>query len=78
MNKHIRNFAKKAGTTHKQNLGVYQFFEDELQTFAEMVVTDCLGRLCDEMDKNNVDLSNLPKWYKALESTERYYFIESN
>lgn len=41
MNERIRELAEQAGSTHKQNLGVYQFYTDELEKFAELIVRDC-------------------------------------
>lgn len=44
--------------------------------FAELIVQDCLNVLCEEMDKLGIDLSNLAKWYKAMENTENYFGIK--
>ena len=41
MNERIRELAEQAGSTHKQNLGVYQFYTDELEKFAELIVQEC-------------------------------------
>ena len=41
MNERIRELALQAGSTHKQNLGVYQFYTDELEKFAELIVREC-------------------------------------
>ena len=41
MNERIRQLAEQAGSTHKQNLGVYQFYTDELEKFAELIVKEC-------------------------------------
>lgn len=41
MNERIKKLAEQAGSTHKQNLGVYQFYTDELEKFAELIVEDC-------------------------------------
>ena len=41
MNERIRELAEQAGSTHKQNLGVYQFYTDELERFAELIVREC-------------------------------------
>jgi hypothetical protein len=41
MNERIRLLAEQAGSTHKQNLGVYQFYTDELEKFAELIVKEC-------------------------------------
>jgi hypothetical protein len=41
MNERIRLLAEQAGSTHKQNLGVYQFYADELEKFAQLIVREC-------------------------------------
>ena len=41
MNERIKLLAEQAGSTHKQNLGVYQFYTDELEKFAELIVREC-------------------------------------
>ena len=41
MNEQIRQLAEQAGSTHKQNLGVYQFYADELEKFAQLIVREC-------------------------------------
>ena len=41
MNERIRELAEQAGATHKQNLGVYQFYADELEKFSELIVQEC-------------------------------------
>jgi hypothetical protein len=41
MNERIKQLAEQAGSTHKQNLGVYQFYTDELEKFAELIVQEC-------------------------------------
>ena len=41
MNERLKELAEKAGSTHKQNLGVYQFYTDELEKFAELIVREC-------------------------------------
>ncbi len=41
MNERIIKLAEQAGSTHKQNLGVYQFYTDELEKFAELIVQEC-------------------------------------
>jgi len=42
MNERIKEIAEQAGSTHKQNLGVYQFYTDELEKFAELIVKECV------------------------------------
>ena len=41
MNDRIKQLAEQAGSTHKQNLGVYQFYTDELEKFALLIVREC-------------------------------------
>ena len=45
MNERIKLLALQAGSTHKQNLGVYQFYTDELEKFAELLVKECIDIL---------------------------------
>ena len=45
MNERIRELAEQAGSTHKQNLGVYQFYTDELEKFAELIIKDFVDTL---------------------------------
>lgn len=40
-NERILELAEQAGSTHKQNLGVYQFYEDELEKFALTIIQEC-------------------------------------
>jgi len=49
MNERIKQLAEQAGSTHKQNLGVYQFYSDELEKFAELIVRECL-ELCKKQE----------------------------
>jgi len=49
MNERIRELAEQAGSTHKQNLGVYQFYSDELEKFAELIVRECVA-ICQDVD----------------------------
>ena len=45
MNERIRQLAEQAGSTHKQNLGVYQFYTDELEKFAQLIVSECIDKI---------------------------------
>jgi hypothetical protein len=45
MKERIRELAEQAGSTHKQNLGVYQFYTDELEKFAELIVQECIDEI---------------------------------
>jgi hypothetical protein len=50
MNERIRLLAEQAGSTHKQSLGVYQFYTDELEKFAELIVRECVVIVADAVD----------------------------
>ena len=50
MNKRIRELAEKAGSTHNQSLGVYQFYTDELEKFAKLIVKECCD-IADEVER---------------------------
>ena len=39
----VIEIAYKAGVTHKQNLGVYQFYEHELNEFVELIIEECIN-----------------------------------
>lgn len=48
MNQLIKELAEQAGSTHKQSLGVYQFYTNELEKFAELIIKECLHIVDDE------------------------------
>ena len=47
MNERLKQLAEQAGSTHKQSLGVYQFYTDELEKFAELIVLECTKAVMD-------------------------------
>jgi hypothetical protein len=55
MNDRIKELAEQAGSTHKQNLGVYQFYTDELEKFAELIVRECAGEIRKQGDGESLD-----------------------
>jgi hypothetical protein len=60
MNERIRLLAEQAGSTHKQNLGVYQFYTDELEKFAELIVRECYEHCKGQvLDKEVADTNEL-------------------
>jgi hypothetical protein len=61
MNERIRQLAEQAGSTHKQSLGVYQFYESELQVFAELIVQNYAQQLV------QADMSN-PEYSRAMDA----------
>jgi len=77
MNERIRELAEQVGHTPLEP----RTFADDLteiflQKFAELIVKDCLNELCDQMYKHNIDLSNLPAWYKSIEAVEKKFGVE--
>ncbi len=48
MNKEaLIKIAESVGATHKQNLGVYQFYQDELHEFSVEVIKYTVKECCD-------------------------------
>ena len=79
MNDRIREIAVEADLLIKKSNGDefrYGNLDPRFQKFAELIINDCLNVLCEEMDKLGIDLSNLPKWYKAIENTETNFGIK--
>jgi hypothetical protein len=57
----VIELAYKAGVTHKQNLGVYQFYEPELNEFVELIVEECI----DTAFKNGYDVDFIRDYLKT-------------
>lgn len=55
MNERILELAEQAGSTHKQSLGVYQFYTDELEKFARLIVEECRSVLTEEYRKTPIE-----------------------
>jgi hypothetical protein len=62
MNEKIREIAEQAGSTHKQNLGVYQFYSEELEKFAKLIVQDIIENL---EFHNHDDAVSQVQWHAA-------------
>ena len=45
MNDKIKELAQQCGATHKINLGVYQFYEQELMDFSASLIEHCIDTL---------------------------------
>ena len=54
MNERIKELAEQAGSTHKQNLGVYQFYESELEKFAELLLSRAMS-ICEDLGDQGLD-----------------------
>ena len=55
MKERIKELAEQAGSTHKQSLGVYQFYADELEKFAELIVQECANFVREEYDHEHAE-----------------------
>lgn len=75
MNSLTKSIALQSGATHKLNLGVYQFYESELDAFVKDIVMECV-HICNTMDaaygapsttgqmlKTHFDLDSIPARY---------------
>ena len=51
MNARIRELAEQASSTNKQSLGVYQFYTDELEKFAELMAKEFSNLLWEESER---------------------------
>ena len=67
MNARIKELAEQAGTTHKQNLGVYQFYAHELEKFTDLIVLECI-KLVGTTDLEDVEGGD----YEVLQAVKRH------
>ena len=75
MNTLIKSIALQSGGTLKQNLGVYQFYESELEAFVKSIVMECIHisntidaaygapSTTGQMLKTHFDLDSIPARY---------------
>jgi hypothetical protein len=72
MNERIKELAEQAGSTHKQNLGVYQFYSDELEKFAELIVRECADYMYTNYPNSRYEVNYMrkhmgdPDWNKPI------------
>ena len=55
MNERIRELAEQAEGTKKHVPAVWQFYDHELEKFAELIVRECRKVIIDDMDSNPDD-----------------------
>jgi hypothetical protein len=77
MNERIRELAEQAGSTHKQSLGVYQFYEHELKEFAKLLVEQTINEMTAQMFYYGIDEANNPSFYKAIDKTKQHFGVEA-
>ena len=72
MNKLIKELAEQAGSAHKANLGVYQFYESELNQFVESIVRECLNKI-----ENEALQYSQPTWaFELIGDIKSHFGIE--
>lgn len=74
MNTQIKKLAEQAGSTHKQSLGVYQFYEFELEKFAELIVNKCLSII-----ENEAAQYAEPVWaFEIVNDIKEHFEVKQN
>jgi len=75
MNTLIKSMALQSGVAHEQNLGVYKFYESELEAFVKSIVMECIHisntidaaygapSTTGQMLKTHFDIDKLPTRY---------------
>lgn len=63
----ILEMLERVGATKKQNLGVYQFYEHELQEFINQYTKYVIDEFVETLFLHGIDESNNPQFYKAVE-----------
>lgn len=76
MNTRILELAEQAGSTHKQNLGVYQFYTDELENFAALIVQECINCSTWVGDANSNPLEPVHTAHAINQRIKRHFGIE--
>jgi hypothetical protein len=74
MNERIKELAEQAGSTHKQSLGVYQFYGDELEKFAELIVKEC-AMVCESVTDPGTPLHLVSLGY--AQKLKQHFGVES-
>lgn len=75
MNKRILELAEQACSTHKLNLGVYQFYTDELEKFAELIIEECRTVVVEVYHKTPLELCG-PLLTADEEIAKYFYGVE--
>jgi NADH:ubiquinone oxidoreductase subunit E len=74
MNDRIKELAEQVGSTHKQNLGVYQFYTDELEKFAELIVKECAKVSEDDITDGDACCTNTA--YRIASQIKKHFGVE--
>ena len=73
MDEKIKELAEQAGSTHKQSLGVYQFYSNELEKFVELIIEECIST-CERL-QDDLDRQNWPTPYGCAEAIKEHFGI---
>ena len=49
---------------------------DALKKFAELIVQETIKELCQQIHWHNIDKSNNPNFYKAIEKTRKHFGVK--
>ena len=72
----IIELAEKSGSTHKQNLGVYQFYEDELSRFAELIIQECILTIQMGITRDGHNTEKYLRSIKHIEQIKEHFGVE--
>jgi hypothetical protein len=67
----VKKLADQAGSTHKQSLGVYQFYTHELEEFVELLIRECVQTLIDNTPARYTNESAEEDWDKGYDRAMR-------
>ncbi len=76
MNERIRECADGAGLDSNWKPGFNSIYGQQLEKFAQLVIQETIKELCQQMYWHGIDLSNYPKFYIAIEKTEKHFGVE--
>ncbi len=76
MNERIRECADGAGLDSNWKPGFNSIYGQQLEKFAQLVIQETIKELCQQMYWHGIDLSNYPKFYSAIEKTEKQFGVK--
>lgn len=71
MNEVVKDLAARAGYGNSSDPYERQAFD--IQMFVDSIVEECLNVLCNKMDENSIDLSDLSKFYLSMDQTTDHF-----
>ncbi len=76
MNERIRECADGAGLDSNWKPGFNSIYGQQLEKFAQLLITETINELCQQMYWHGIDFSNYPKFYIAIEKTENHFGVK--